>query len=102
MLLAGLLLSGEFLVIWCCLKVFQNCFSINGDKQISSSKDRGSEGTYGIADMVRCIRDPEGSLVLNAVKPVISVWYIIWKLQRLPVLESQAQLLESYPIDSYP
>ena len=80
MLLAGLLVSGEFLVTWCCLKVFQSCLSINGDKKISSSRDRGSEGTCEITEVVRCIRDPEGNLVLNAGKPVISVWYIVLKL----------------------
>lgn len=44
------------------------------------SNDRGSEGTYKIAEMVRCTRDPEGNMVLNAGKPVISVCYVISKL----------------------
>lgn len=39
-----------------CLKVFQNCFSLNGDKQTSSSKDRGWEGTNQVAEVVRQIR----------------------------------------------
>lgn len=56
MLLAGLLLSGEFLFVCCCLKVFQNCFSLNGGKQISSRKDRGLEETYEVAEVVRHIR----------------------------------------------
>jgi len=99
MFLAGLLVSEEFLVIWCCLDVFQNCFSINADKQISSSRE--SEGTCEIAEMVRCVKDLEGNLVLNAGKLVIDVFYIILKLERVPVMKSQAQLLETYPIDSY-
>lgn len=32
--------------VCCCLKVFQNCFSLNGGKHISSSKDRGFAETH--------------------------------------------------------
>lgn len=43
-------------VCFCCLKVFQNCFSLNRDKQTSSSKDRGLEETHEVAEVVRHIR----------------------------------------------
>lgn len=70
MLFAGCLISEEFLVIWCSLEVFQDYFSLNGDKRFSSSKDRRSERTCQIVEMVKCRRDLEGNLVLNSGKPV--------------------------------
>lgn len=50
--------------------------------EISRSLAAKIEGQKGhkFAEMVRCIRDPEENLVLNAGKPVISVWHIILKL----------------------
>lgn len=74
MLLAGCLVSREFLVIWCSLEAFQDCFSLNGDKQISSSRDRRLERKCQIVEMVKYRRDFEGNLVINYGKSVISVW----------------------------